>query len=93
MTNVFKLRLTNHKNTATSFVLEPWGDVWPMEANAVYEIHFGIDGDTPAGFPEVVLGEDSITVYSGASGHVLVHQNGREINSSSFEEAPLQKAA
>jgi len=93
MIDLLKLKLTNHKDTATTFVLEPWGDIWPMVAGSTYEIHFGLRGDTPRDFPEIVMSDDAITVYAGAHGHVLVLQDGREINSSSFDEATLQKAA
>lgn len=93
MTDILKIRLTNQKNTVTTFVLEPWGDFWPMGAGSTYEIHFGINGNRPADLPEIVMSDDAITVYSGACGHVLVFENGREINSSSFSDEPLQKAA
>jgi hypothetical protein len=93
MNDILKIRLTNQKNTVTTFVLEPWGDFWLMAAGSTYEIHFEINGNTPADFPEIVMSNDAITVYSGVGSHVLVFENGREINSSSFDEAPLQKAA
>lgn len=93
MTNTFQLRLTNHKKTPTTFVLEPWGDAWPMGAGATYEIHFEINGDTPRDFPEIVTSDDAITVYAGGRGDVLVLENGREINSSSFSAEPMQRAA
>ncbi len=93
LTNIFKIRLTNHQTARTTFVLEPWGDAWPMESGATYEIHLEIHGDSPQNFPEIITSNEAITVYAGGQGDVLVLENGREINSSSFSEAPLQKAA
>ena len=93
MTDTLKLRLTNNKAVETTFVLEPYGDFWPMAAGATYELRLEIEGNEPRHYPEIVMTADAIIVYSGVAGHVSVWQDEREINSSDFSPQPLQRAA
>jgi len=93
MINTLKIRLTNDKTVATTFCLEPWGDAWEMLPQATYEVHFEIVGGAACDFPEIVTSGDAITVYSGGRGHVTVHENGREINSTILHAEALPRAA
>lgn len=93
MINTLKIRLTNDNAVATTFCLEPWGDVWAMPPHATYEVHFEVGDENPLDFPEIVMGDEGITVYAGGRGHVSVHENGREINSTILHAEALPLAA
>lgn len=64
MTN-FHLRLTNSGETPIDFIIEPWGNVFPMAPDATFEVAFQIAGEEGNDAPEVQWGANAITVYAG----------------------------
>ncbi len=72
------VRVTNSRTTSTSFVLEPWGEIYDMPAEAVFELDaVGPSGDSI----EVVVEEDAIVVWGWPGSVVRVSQGGVELGS------------
>lgn len=71
------LRVRNSRKHIVSFVLEPWGEIYPMRPDAVYEVWAeGPPGDTL----EVETGDDHITVYGWPGSTLWVRdENGNEL--------------
>ena len=61
----FHLRLTNSGENTIDFIVEPWGDVFPMAPAATFEIAFQMVGEKGNDAPEVQWSADAITVYAG----------------------------
>ena len=61
----FHLRFTNSGEKSINFIIEPWGDVFPMAPEATFEIAFESVGEQGNDAPEVQWSTSSITVYAG----------------------------
>ena len=68
MTNIFHLRLTNSHSQAVQLILEPWGDVRELAAQASVEIAFEVQDEKGIDAPEIQWDASSITVYCGRHG-------------------------
>lgn len=64
MTN-FHLRFTNPGENTIDFIIEPWGNIFPMPPGATFEVAFQAEGEIGNDAPEVQWSADAITVYAG----------------------------
>jgi len=75
-TTVVTARLVNRQPREISFCLEPWGEVYPMPAGAVFVVVArGPDGDTL----EIEAEEDRLTVYGWPGSVVQVFEDESEM--------------
>ncbi len=71
----FNLRLTNSGESSIDFIIEPWGDVFPMAPEATFEIAFESVGEAGNDAPEVQWGAQAITVYAGRNSTFSIVQS------------------
>ena len=76
------IRVHNEAPEEVEFVLEPWGEVYHMPANATYEISAeGPSADTL----ELVFGPGRITVYGWPGATATLTRDGEELTCDSPE--------
>ena len=63
----FHLCLTNSGEQALDFIIEPWGNIFPMPPGATFEVAFQANGAVGNDAPEVHWSANAITVYAGRS--------------------------
>jgi len=89
MTNIFHLRLTNSHSQAVQLILEPWGDVRELAAQASVEIAFEVEGEKGVDAPEIQWDASSITVYCGRHSSFELMPSSNSVNGF---HAPLVEA-
>jgi hypothetical protein len=80
------LTVVNTKTSEVSFVLEPWGEVYPLSAGD--EVRMIFRGPSSLA-PEVEVSESEITVCGSPGSTVRVFQNDEELGSGLFERTPV----
>ena len=78
-----RLRVVNSQSRAITFCLEPWGELYDMPPDAIFEVvGRGPEGDSL----ELEVSSDAITVYGWAGSIVEVFRDGAVL-----EEGPLPR--
>ena len=81
-----RLLLINSTDKPLSFVLEPWGEVYPFEPETQISLVFcGPEG----GHPEVDYGAEAVTVWSWSGSTARVFKDDRELGAGKFERTPV----
>jgi hypothetical protein len=79
------VRIVNPRNTATTFVLEPWGETFEMPAHAEFVIvGRGPDGDGP----EIAVDDDGVTVWGWPGSVLRVFHGEAELGSAGNQRPP-----
>jgi hypothetical protein len=68
--------IKNGGNQPKTFVLEPWGEVYPMAPGASFRVI--VVG--PKGEPDVVMGDAAITFFAWAGTTAIVKQDGKDLS-------------
>ncbi|GCE20850.1 hypothetical protein [Dictyobacter kobayashii] len=74
------LTISNEREATISFILEPWGEIYPMEPQTKFTVYFRshIAPSSPHTV-EVTYGVDQITVYAWEGCTATLFQNGEEL--------------
>ena len=72
------LRVSNDRDTAIQFVLEPWGEYWSMAPHAKYEVQ--LSGSDSIDMPEIVIADTEIKLFAGRQVWAAVFYEGKEIS-------------
>jgi len=70
-------RLTNARSTPITFVLEPWGDEYPLAAGASVDV---VAVGPATGSLEVTYTQDRVVAYGWPGSVLRVFQNGLELD-------------
>jgi hypothetical protein len=80
------VRIVNPRNTATTLVLEPWGEVFEMPARAEFIIlGRGPEGDGP----EIAVDDDGITVWAWPGSVLRVFHGEVELGHAGDQRTPM----
>lgn len=76
---------SNRRETTVKFVLEPWGEIYPIEPRASLTVSFrsSILPSSPHNI-EIEYGVDAITVYAWEGSTVALFQDGEEVGPGAF---------
>ena len=72
------LRITNERQGPMEFVLEPWGEFWPMPPGAVFEVQLAASDH--ADMPEAVISDKQVKLFVGRAIWAAVYHEGQEIS-------------
>ena len=79
------MTFTNDRETSTSLILEPWGEIYPIEPHMRLTIYFRSPiPPSSSQAVEVEYGADQITVYAWEGCTVALFQNGVELGLGAF---------
>jgi len=74
--NEVSILVSNSRERTITFVLEPWGEIYPMEPGVIFTLVFR---SPIQGSVEVDDGVDSITVYAWKGCTATLFQDGEEV--------------
>jgi hypothetical protein len=83
------LRITNSKQNDVSFVMEPWGEVYPFAPGDDLVVIFRSPANDVA---EIDFGDDTVTAYGWPGSTVQLFRNGEELGTGLFERTPVPEA-
>lgn len=74
------LMISNSRDKEITFILEPWGEIYPMEPHACFTVVFRSPVQPhDLNTIEVEYGADSITVYGWEGCTAFLFHNGEEL--------------
>lgn len=88
--NTFTLDVANTRSVGVPFVLEPWGEVYELPAQATFRLLAQVAAGTASSVPlEVSLGERAITVWASPGSTVRLFHAERELGAERGERTPV----
>ncbi len=81
-----RLLFLNSTQHTLTFVLEPWGETYPLEPEAQISL---VARGPEGGHPEVDYGPDALTVWSWSGSTVRLFKDGDELGAGKFERTPV----